>query len=264
MKTLRFFNSLTQRRLARACIGLTLALGACGDDNAASDAGAVTAAPSPSLTDSGGATGGPAVGSPGGNTSPGASNADAGGAPPATGAPGGGDAGVGPVPTADAGSTQGPGAQPDAGATPAYSWPSDCEKHHKFLAHNNSGTNDTSKKEIAPGAQYYASYDFRAPWGGTEVQGLKFRTILDNRKIVHHWILYGVNSATQQDGAVHGGVGEPIGSMQGEAYIAGWAPGAPDIELPTGVGLHMPTGASAMFRLEIHYFNTAAGSVAEL
>jgi hypothetical protein len=76
--------------------------------------------------------------------------------------------------------------------------------------------------------------------------------------------MYGVNSATQQDGSVQGGQGQPIGSMQGEFYMAGWAPGAPDISLPDGVGLHMPTGASATLRLEVHYFNTAADSTNEL
>jgi hypothetical protein len=97
------------------------------------------------------------------------------------------------------------------------------------------------------------------------VQGLKFRSIVDNKKIVHHWILYGVNSATtEQDGAVQGGQGQGIGSMQGEFYIAGWAPGALDIAMPDGVGLHLPTGASAMFRLEVHYFNTNAGATNEV
>ncbi|MDB4989124.1 MAG: hypothetical protein JWN04_4302, partial [Myxococcaceae bacterium] len=77
------------------------------------------------------------------------------------------------------------------------------------------------------------------------------------------WILYGVDSATQQDGSVQGGVGQSIGSMQGEFYIAGWAPGAPDLTLPDDVGLHMPTGTNAKFRLEVHYFNTSATAVTE-
>jgi hypothetical protein len=149
-----------------------------------------------------------------------------------------------------------------ASGTTAYSWPADCEDHYTFRAHNSNGVSDTSKKQVAAGAQYYASYYYRAPWT-KEVQGLKFRSIIDNKKIVHHWILYGVDSSTQQDGAVQGGEGQPIGSMQGEFYIAGWAPGAPDIALPEGVGLHMPSGGSATFRLEVHYFNTAPTAVAE-
>ncbi len=160
------------------------------------------------------------------------------------------------------GSQTGSGGQQGSG-TDGYSWPSDCEEHITFVAHNNSGANDTSKKQVGAGQQYYASYYFRPPWGTGEAQGLKFRSIIDNKKIVHHWILYGVDNATQQDGAVQGGTGQPIGSMQGEFYIAGWAPGSLDITLPDGVGLHMPRGASAMFRLEVHYFNTAANAVAE-
>ena len=162
------------------------------------------------------------------------------------------------------GSATDPGPKTDGGAPASgtYSWPADCEDHYTFRAHNNNGASDTSKKQVAAGAQYYASYYYRAPWTA-EVQGLKFRSIIDNKKIVHHWILYGVDSSTQQDGSVQGGEGQPIGSMQGEFYIAGWAPGAPDIVLPEGVGLHMPTGGSATFRLEIHYFNTSPTAVAE-
>jgi hypothetical protein len=186
------------------------------------------------------------------------------GSPPATAA----DAASGTALGADAATTGGsvaPGGNPapDGGAPP-YVWPSDCETHYTMLAHNNAGASDTAKKQVAAGAQYYASYYYSVPWGAQDVQGLKFRTIIDNTKIVHHWILYGVNSATEQNGAVQGGEGQPIGSMAGEFYIAGWAPGAPDIELPEGVGLHMPTGPNAMLRLEIHYFNTAPSAAAEV
>lgn len=159
------------------------------------------------------------------------------------------------------GSSADGGVSADAGST-VYSWPEDCETHHTFRAHNVAGVDDTSKKQVAAGAQYYASYYYRAPFD-SEVQGLKFRSIIDNKKIVHHWILYGVDSSSEHDGAVQGGEGQPIGSMEGEFYIAGWAPGAPDIEMPDGVGLHMPTGGSATFRLEIHYFNTSPNAVAE-
>ena len=167
----------------------------------------------------------------------------------------------------DAASAQPSGSQ--AGGTTetpestAYSWPSDCETHYTFRAHNAAGAQDTSKKQVVAGAQYYASYYFRAPWSTKEVQGLKFRSIIDNKKIVHHWILYGVDSSTEQDGAVQGGVGQATGTMQGEFYIAGWAPGAPDVSLPDDVGLHLPTGANATFRLEVHYYNTAATAVTE-
>jgi Copper type II ascorbate-dependent monooxygenase, C-terminal domain/Copper type II ascorbate-dependent monooxygenase, N-terminal domain len=168
----------------------------------------------------------------------------------------------------DAGSAQTPsslvdGAVQASSGAAEYSWPPDCETHYTFRAHNTNGVQDASKKQVAAGAQYYASYYFRAPWTTQEVQGLKFRSMIDNKKIVHHWILYGVDSATQVDGSVQGGAGQSIGTMQGEFYIAGWAPGAPDVALPDDVGLHLPTGASATFRLEVHYFNTASTAVNE-
>jgi hypothetical protein len=136
-----------------------------------------------------------------------------------------------------------------------YSWPSDCEQRYTFHAHATGS--DTTKYSVPSGSQYYASFMFSAPWGSKDVQGLKFRSIIDNKAIVHHWILYGVDSANTQDGAVQGGPNQlfPI-SLPGEAFIQGWAPGAQDGVMPDGVGLHMASGATAAYRLEIHYYNS--------
>jgi Copper type II ascorbate-dependent monooxygenase, C-terminal domain/Copper type II ascorbate-dependent monooxygenase, N-terminal domain len=259
--------AVRSKRLLPASAALALALGACADDPAAPGAGLSTGAANGSTADASATGSFPATaggGAPTGN--PPAADAGSIVSPPAGGGSVVADSGVVVTP---GGGTGVPGPSPDsgvaqAGAGSASEWPSDCEMRHVFRAHNNNGVSDTSKKHVAAGAQYYASYYYRPPWGAREVQGLKFHTIIDNKRIVHHWILYGVNSgATQQDGEVQGGQGQPIGSMQGEFYIAGWAPGAPDIVLPDGVGLHMATGANAMFRLEVHYFNIAAGSVEE-
>jgi Copper type II ascorbate-dependent monooxygenase, C-terminal domain/Copper type II ascorbate-dependent monooxygenase, N-terminal domain len=239
MTSLRLFVSL-------------LALSACTGDDAPPNAGTIPTSAQATVPDSG------ASAAPNTNASTSAvvpsAALDAGMSTPPVATSNGSDSGAPSAATGDA-STASTGAGPDGG-TAQYSWPSECDKHYTLRAHNNNGVNDTSKKQIAPGSQYYASFYYRAPWGTEEVQGLKFRSIIDNKRIVHHWILYGVNSGSQQDGAVQGGQGEPIGSMQGEFYIAGWAPGAPDIALPDGVGLHLPTGTSATFRLEVHYYNT--------
>jgi hypothetical protein len=255
MPSLRF----SVRLLIPAYACVAIGLGACSEDVASPDAGTFVSSPSPATADGGGSATAQAAADTGptGAIPSSVGDASTSGTTPIV-TPGMPDASTTPA------TTDGGGAAPDGGTSVGYSWPSDCETHYIFRAHNNNGASDTSKKQIAPGSQYYASYYFKAPWGTQEAQGLKFRTMIDNSKIVHHWILYGVNNATQQDGAVQGGQGMPIGSMQGEFYIAGWAPGAPDIELPAGVGLHMPTGASAMFRLEIHYFNTNPGATSEL
>jgi hypothetical protein len=250
--------------LASGCIALAIALGACSDDTSSPPGSGLTTGSHAANQADAGSTGSPLADAAVTGLNPSAGDGGGTSRPPTAAA----DSGVA-TGTAGGGSTQGPGspgggAQADAGAAAAYSWPSDCETHYTFLAHQNNGANDTAKRQVAAGAQYYGSYYFRAPWGAQEVQGLKFRSIIDNTKIVHHWILYGVNSgATQPDGSVQGGAGQGIGTMQGEFYIAGWAPGALDIALPDGVGLHMPTGNSAMFRLEVHYFNTAPGSTAQ-
>lgn len=260
MPTLRFAFTM----LAPVC---AIVLAACGSDTPASDPGAPNASPT-AVADASTTSVAPAVAADSGAQSSSSSSSTVGASdagpssqsvsnPSATA-----NASSSTPATSDAGNAQPSATSADAGSA-AYVWPSDCEKHYTFLAHNNNGANDTSKKQVAPGSQYYASYYFRAPWGSSEVQGLKFRSIVDNKRILHHWILYGVNSGTEQDGAVQGGQGQPIGSMQGEFYIAGWAPGALDIAMPDGVGLHLPTGTSAMFRLEIHYYNTNAGATTE-
>ena len=144
-----------------------------------------------------------------------------------------------------------------------YMWPSDCEQRFSFTAHGQPGAQDKTKYEVPAGSEYYASFMFQAPWGADEVQGLKFRSVIDNPKVVHHWILYGVDSATIVDGDVQGGIGQLLpASLPGEAFIQGWAPGGPDAEMPANVGLHMPRGATAAFRLEVHY-NNLAGTTAQ-
>jgi hypothetical protein len=244
------------RLLTPAYAAFAVALAACGEDSAPAEQR--TAGPANAAAADAGAIASQPSALDGGWTAS---------QPPAPDAAAAGNSGVISGSAGDAGSAPVSGSQADGGgqgsAAAEYSWPADCEDHHVFRAHNANGVQDTSKKKIAAGAQYYASYYFRAPWTTQEVQGLKFRSIIDNTRIVHHWILYGVDASAEQSGAVQGGTGEGIGTMQGEFYIAGWAPGAPDIALPDGVGLHMPTGATATFRLEVHYFNTAPDSVAE-
>ncbi|MEY4579803.1 MAG: hypothetical protein RL701_4506 [Pseudomonadota bacterium] len=160
----------------------------------------------------------------------------------------------GNLPTAGAPAAVGGDVNPPA--EPTYPWPSDCEQKYKFVAHGQQVPGDTTPYAVPAQQQYYASFYFKAPWGVNPVHGLRFRSLVSNPKIVHHWILYGVNSSSKQDGTSRGAPGQFPASLSGEAFIAGWAPGAPDIELPEGVGLYMPAGEKATFRLEVHYNNT--------
>jgi hypothetical protein len=220
---------------------------AAGSTGSAATSSSNTAAPSSSGSTQTAAAGGAGAAAPSSSTAAaGSSGSSAAGssAPRTAGSP------------AAAGGTGGSGAAEDESF-----WPADCEERYKLVAHGQPGSSDTSMYEVPGESEYYASFFFKAPWGSKEVQGLAFRSIIDNPKIVHHWILYGVNSATsQQDGALTGGPAQFLPtSLAGEAFINGWAPGAQDTKMPDDVGLYMPHGEQAMFRLEVHY-NNATGA----
>ena len=116
------------------------------------------------------------------------------------------------------------------GAPPADpSWPADCEQHYSLTSH---GGTAGSKYVMPAGQEIHPQIMFDAPWT-SDVQAVAFRPITDNRRVLHHWILYG------SDGS----------------FITGWAPGADDTHnaLPTDVGMYLPTAGK--LRLDMHYNN---------
>jgi hypothetical protein len=106
-------------------------------------------------------------------------------------------------------------------------WPDDCGEHYKFVAADPSGS---GKYKVPAGQQFYANVMIPAPWGAGNVQALRFKPILDNTKVLHHYILYSSD----------------------QSFIDGWAPGQTGITMPPTVGMQMPAGT---YRLELHYNN---------
>ncbi|HEX6242082.1 MAG TPA: hypothetical protein VFZ61_14330, partial [Polyangiales bacterium] len=100
---------------------------------------------------------------------------------------------------------------PDAGVPGEFQWPADCEEKYKLLANDGKGGKFTSRK-----GQYYQDFFFKPPWTG-DVQSVGFRAVVDNKKVLHHYIVY-------QDGA----------------FLVGWSPGKNDHPLPPDVGVFMP------------------------
>lgn len=140
---------------------------------------------------------------------------------------------------ATAGNTGGTGGT-DSGDEP---WPADCEKFYKITAHDAA---DASKPyRMAVNQEAHPGFTFDAPWGSEQVQALAFRPITDNKKILHHWILY-QNSGTR-------------------AFLTGWAPGQDKSsrKLHDDVGMYLPSGAKSLF-LDMHYYNLGSGSKEEL
>jgi hypothetical protein len=153
------------------------------------------------------------------------------GADPTCGAATTGAAGAGAnQPAGDATGAAGAGAT----AAPSTDWPADCEMHYKFLANDGMG----GKAQIGAGAETHPSFYFMPPWPAN-TQAVEYRSVNDNVKVLHHWILYA------QDGA----------------FLAGWAPGNMSGKVPSDVGIYMPSGSDQL-RLDVHY-NNLGGTTAE-
>lgn len=166
------------------------------------------------------------------------------------------------VPVAGSGSESGPRSAGGAGAAGlapnAQTWPADCERRFVFKAHGRSAAADSSKYALLPGAEHVESFYFSAPWNH-DMQLLQSREHIDNRKIVHHWMLYALDTAAPDDGEIRSNTEQLIAtSVGGGQFVLGGVPGATDLTLPDGIGLRLPSGKTPMFSLEVHYFNAGA------
>jgi len=132
-----------------------------------------------------------------------------------------------------------PGSDPTCGgatsaAPPAEDlgeWPPPgCEQTYKIL----TGKGDT-KATVAANTETHPQFVMDAPWGAG-AQGLGFKPVTDNKRVLHHWIVY---------------------DNKTRAFINGWAPGkdaSKSKALPDDVGVYLPSGAGSV-RLDVHYNN---------
>jgi hypothetical protein len=100
-----------------------------------------------------------------------------------------------------------------------------------------------------PVKEFYHEFDFKVPYTKTMV-ALSTKPIIDNSQVLHHWLLFHIQSDTGTDGAHQ----DEVGLQLGKELVSGWAPGGDPPELPPGVGLEMPKVGGFM-TLETHYFN---------
>ncbi|MFO0633476.1 MAG: hypothetical protein U0168_11560 [Nannocystaceae bacterium] len=121
-----------------------------------------------------------------------------------------------------------------------------CEPTVEFVA----GDGDAAFHVPAEGADnLYQCFTFASPVGAS-TQATAWAPIVDDERVLHHWILF--RTATpQQDG----GSG-PCNMPQDAAFVAGWAPGGGNYELPADVGLELG-GSDVWFILQVHYHNVA-------
>ncbi|HET8936816.1 MAG TPA: c-type cytochrome [Polyangiales bacterium] len=104
--------------------------------------------------------------------------------------------------------------------------PKNCDQMYTIRAAPENAPN-----KVGAGEEVHPQTMIQSPWGSEEVQAIAWKSLNDNMKVLHHWILYG---------------------PQGE-FLFGWAPGKDyNQPLPADVGVYLPTG---MLQLDMHYNN---------
>ena len=116
-------------------------------------------------------------------------------------------------------------------------WPTDCDATYKLVAH--ASGSDSSPYMVPSGQEVHPKISIPAPWGSSSMQAIAFRSITDNPKVLHHWILYGSKSE----------------------FLVGWAPGKQVISTmgQSDVGMNLSGGN---LTLDMHY-NNLQGTSAE-
>ncbi len=109
-----------------------------------------------------------------------------------------------------------------------------CDAIYEFRAQGPSGPG--TPQEILPGGEYHPQIMFDPPWGKERVQVIGWKPLTDNKKVIHHWIVW------------QGAKGQPSQNMMG------WAPGSTGRPYPSDVGVEM-TNEPGGLRLDLHYFN---------
>ena len=101
--------------------------------------------------------------------------------------------------------------------------PPDCEEMHQLRANSGSGKFTVRK------GQFYQDFMFTPPWKGDK-QAVGFRAIVDNKTVLHHYIVY-----------------------QNGAFLVGWSPGKNDHVMPSDIGVFMPS--TGELKMTVHYYN---------
>ncbi len=131
--------------------------------------------------------------------------------------------------------------------------PADCDYDIELRAHFGNNAADDAPYRVPLERDHYECFYFRMPWNG-DAHGLTFSPLVDDDRVLHHWLLYVQEGTVFTDGD-HDAC---AGRHENASLVAGWAPGGSDNVMPPDVGMHLPSGQTHMFVLELHY-NNAAG-----
>lgn len=117
-----------------------------------------------------------------------------------------------------------------------------CKPNHTFVAR---GAADADPFSVPVVNNHYECFPYQVPFTKDE-QATAWAPIIDNDKVIHHWILYGTEATTK-----------PLNCHpSNRTFLMGWAPGGPNSQMPADVGLQLPDPGTWLL-LEIHYNNSA-------
>jgi Copper type II ascorbate-dependent monooxygenase, C-terminal domain/Copper type II ascorbate-dependent monooxygenase, N-terminal domain len=163
---------------------------------------------------------------------------------------------------ARSGGCGGPGSDGGAGTGSGGSVvpkPADCQSTYELKAHG--ATLDQpfgiATSPVDQGNQYHCFY-FDPPYSAGSGM-LWFESILDNTKNLHHWILYATDKKTHASGTS----AACNAAQPGAYFVAGWAPGANNVVVPSDTSLELPSGPSAGLILELHYYNDTGAAATD-
>ncbi|MDB4973303.1 MAG: hypothetical protein JWN48_1644 [Myxococcaceae bacterium] len=133
---------------------------------------------------------------------------------------------------------------------------SECEMIVELRTHGGQTLPDTSKFPVNGLDEHYQCFYFEVPWP-TKMHILKFEPLIDNARVLHHWLLYQESTIQSPNGSnVRCG-----GSHPTAALLTGWAPGGFGASMPPDVGLQTANGPTTQFNLEVHYNNATSSDV---
>jgi len=168
------------------------------------------------------------------------------GAPAGSGScsPGTGGTGAGGTGGTSAGGTGGSGAAGAGGQVAIGPEALPCKPNYTFLAHA-TGSSTTPYPVPNPTNDAYVCFNFKSPIKKGE-EAIAFAPIIGDARVIHHWILYGTNTALT-DGSI-----TPNCSTGSSTFVTGWAPGGQNAVMDPDVGLVLDY---QYFMLQIHYNN---------
>ncbi|HVT07884.1 MAG TPA: hypothetical protein VHO67_10520 [Polyangia bacterium] len=118
-----------------------------------------------------------------------------------------------------------------------------CTPTYTFTAH---AAGSTGRYPVPnPTTDQYVCFNFKSPVKPGE-QAIAFAPIIDDARVIHHWILYGTNTAVT-DGSVTANC-----STASSTFVTGWAPGGQNAVMDPDIGLVLDY---QYFQLQMHYNN---------